>query len=720
MAGSASRDGPNLILAATCAAILISHHVASRACRDALFLSHFPATELPKVMLAAAVFGLPLVLVLSRAVARVGPGLLIPGFIALSGGLHALEWMLLARAPGVAATVLYLHATVATGIAVSGFWSLVNERYDPHTVRRATVSIAAGSGLGGLAGGLFARYYGVYAGPGAMLPVLTGISLLAAVVMRALSRPRTASAAERPESTHTRSASGSSYLRSIAVLVVLTGLSSALVDFVFKVQISAAAPSGESLVIFFSVFYTVTSVASVLLQLSLARWVLADLGLGFALAAMPTALFGLGLLGMVLPKAWVFVLLRGTSKTLETSLFRSAYEPLYAPLPVGQKRATKTLIDVAGDRLGEAVGSGLVLAVAFYAPALATPVGLTTAIVAALVCIVLSRRLERGYVSELAASLKSGRITLNLADAKDATTRLTLSQTQLELDREALLRQIAELRARAEPAGTAADPKIPATPPARMTRIAELESGDVARVLAALGGPPLEPELVSLVIPLLEHDATADAAGQALRKVVPKSVGQLLDALLDPSRPLVLRRRLPRVLRVYPHPRVVRGLGDALEDPEFELRYRAGLALREVVRQKASLRPAKNVVLRAAEREVEASHAVWKARTAALAAEQDGDEIGPSRASVLPDRALDHVFTLLGLAFDSEAIELARRALSAGDPKLRGTALEYLEHVVPEPIRAGIWPYLQAGRPPKAAAERSPSEIVADLRRSMG
>jgi hypothetical protein len=157
-----------------------------------------------------------------------------------------------------------------------------------------------------------------------------------------------------------------------------------------------------------------------------------------------------------------------------------------------------------------------------------------------------------------------------------------------------------------------------------------------------------------------------------------------------------------------------------LEDPEFELRYRAGLALREVARQDASLRPPKNVVLLAAEREVEASHAVWKARTAAIAAEHDGDEMVSSRGSVLPDRALDHVFTLLGLAFDSEAIDLARRALSAGDPKLRGTALEYLEHVVPDPIREGIWAYLQAGRPPRPAAHRSPSEIVADLKRSMG
>ena len=86
----------------------------------------------------------------------------------------------------------------------------------------------------------------------------------------------------------------------------------------------------------------------------------------------------------------------------------------------------------------------------------------------------------------------------------------------------------------------------------------------------------------------------------------------------------------------------------------------------------------------------------------------------------LPDRALDHVFTLLGLALAAEPVELARRALSTSDVRLRGTALEYLEHVVPEPIRTGIWPYLQAGRAQGQARKRSASEIVEELSRSFG
>jgi AAA family ATP:ADP antiporter len=700
--------------------MLVVHLVASRACRDALFLSHFPANELPKVMLAAAAVGLPLVLVFSRAVATYGPGLSVPVVVALSGLLHAGEWALLTRAPRSAAVLLYLHATVATGVAVSGFWSIVNERFDPHTVRRIAGGVAAGSALGGLSGGLFARFFGAHAGPGAMLPALAVVSLFGAGLLRALSGARHAGDAPGPEATDVRSVTASSYLRSIAALVVLCGFASALVDYCFKTQVAMQATSGHALVSFFAVFYAITSVASVLLQLSIARWFLAELGLGLALAALPAAMLGFGALGVLVPKAWVFVVLRGTSKTLETSLFRSAYEPLYAPLPLRQKRSAKTLIDVAGDRLGEAIGSGWMLVVGVFLPVLGMRAALVAIVAAAAVSVWLALRLERGYVSELAASLKSGRLRLDAADVKDATTRLTLSQTQLELDRDALLRQIEELRARADRPATGAAVTLPPTPPALAARIAELESGDAARVVAALAGPPLELETVSFVIPLLEHDATADAAGRALGKIAPRIAGQLADTLLDTERPLRLRRRIPRVLSGCPHPRVVRALGDALQDAEFELRYRSGLALRELVRADARLKPASNVVLRAAEREVEASNAAWEARTAALRIESDGPDVVSRQGTVLPDRALDHVFTLLGLAFDSDAIELSRRALSTSDSKLRGTALEYLEHVVPEPIRAGIWPYLQAGRPPRPVAVRAPREIVDDLKRSMG
>ena len=114
---------------------------------------------------------------------------------------------------------------------------------------------------------------------------------------------------------------------------------------------------------------------------------------------------------------------------------------------------------------------------------------------------------------------------------------------------------------------------------------------------------------------------------------------------------------------------------------------------------------------------VDSSRTAWKACSTSLDA---GDPLDSTGRVTLSDRALDHVFTLLGLALDPEAVELARRALSTSDARLRGTALEYLEHVVPEPIRSGIWPYLQAGRAPGQAHRRTAAEAIEELSKSFG
>ena len=53
---------------------------------------------------------------------------------------------------------------------------------------------------------------------------------------------------------------------------------------------------------------------------------------------------------------------RGGESVFRSSLFRAGYELFYTPIPAAEKRAAKSIIDVAFDRLGDAVGGGLVRA----------------------------------------------------------------------------------------------------------------------------------------------------------------------------------------------------------------------------------------------------------------------------------------------------------------------------------------------------------------------
>jgi hypothetical protein len=83
-------------------------------------------------------------------------------------------------------------------------------------------------------------------------------------------------------------------------------------------------------------------------------------------------------------------------------------------------------------------------------------------------------------------------------------------------------------------------------------------------------------------------------------------------------------------------------------------------------------------------------------------------------------RSLEHTFTLLSLVLEREPLQIAFRGLHAGDAKLRGTALEYLESVLPPDLRERLWPYLEPERRSRAAPRppRDREQVLNDLLRS--
>ena len=154
----------------------------------------------------------------------------------------------------------------------------------------------------------------------------------------------------------------------------------------------------------------------------------------------------------------------------------------------------------------------------------------------------------------------------------------------------------------------------------------------------------------------------------------------------DHARSHVTQRRGGRLYHV------VAVLCDALADEEFEERFRAGLALRSVLDRDGRRLPLE-LVCEAIQREMDAR--------------SFGDE------------PLKHVFTLLSLALEREPVELSLRALDSDDQKLRGTALEYLENVLPANVRDSLWPHVGGHRlRAKGPALRPREQIVDELKRS--
>ena len=151
------------------------------------------------------------------------------------------------------------------------------------------------------------------------------------------------------------------YLRNLAALVLLGTAGAALMDYMFKAQAVASFGRGDS--------------AAALLRDLLRRhqpdhvrhpdvaragsrsrssaWRSARARPRWRCSPAASArIAGTGLASAIVA--------RGGESVFRGSLFRSGYEIFYTPIPPNEKRAAKSLIDVGFDRLGDAVGGGLV------------------------------------------------------------------------------------------------------------------------------------------------------------------------------------------------------------------------------------------------------------------------------------------------------------------------------------------------------------------------
>jgi len=120
------------------AALLLAHQVAGKALRDVTFLTSWSSTALPLMTVGTAAFTGVLVPVVSRLMARFSPVRVVGAGFALSAAAHVLEWRCYDLS-GWTAVIIYLHLAGVGAVLLSGFWSLIAERFDPAGARAAGV-----------------------------------------------------------------------------------------------------------------------------------------------------------------------------------------------------------------------------------------------------------------------------------------------------------------------------------------------------------------------------------------------------------------------------------------------------------------------------------------------------------------------------------------------------------------------------------------------------
>lgn len=710
---SSARDARLDVLAATAASTaMIAQQVAGKATRDALFLAQFDVRRLPGMMIVGALISFGAALIAARALAAHGPRRVARYAFLLGALAFALEFAASFISKRSLAIVVYLHMALFGATVISLFWSLVNERFDPHAAKRAVARIAAGGTLGGVLGGVIGWNVASLTSVRGMLFVLAILNLIAlAAVSRISPGERTtdpaSSRAPAPETVGAgiRALRVQRYLLTLAVMVALVACIEALADYVFAARVREHVQDGRKLMAFFSAFHTVVAIATFLAQAGLSRRALERFGLAGTIAGLPIMVLLLGGIAVEAPTLIAIVVFRGGEAVMSNSLWRSAYELLYTPVAQDKKRPMKTMIDVGCDRLGTLVGAGIVLAV--LALALPPTTLLIVAMVLACATLLAARRLQRGYVAALEESLRAGAVRLEGAEIFDATTRDTVrASTAVRPQHLPMHAQIAEKVA--PPARRSGEPLLQA--------IDDLISDDRLRVQRVLCAGEDDPRLAPFVLPLLGRAETRGEALAWLRRLAPRIEGLLLDALADRSNHACVRRRIPRILRAEPSRVAAEGLIRGLADELFDVRYECGLALARMVEKSPTIDIPSKPVLEAVRRELAIERTILQAEP--LLDPIDDEPDAPIFQAELRDRAnrgLEHVFTILSLMLDREQLRTAFRALTSPDESLRGTALEYLENVLPAEIRDALWPYVTGRRRPPREAQRPPHEVLKDL-----
>ena len=644
------------VLAATAAAgAMIAQLVFGKAARDALFLSTFRVSYLPAAMICTVGVSAIAVLALSRAMTRHSPARVVPWLFVVSAALFVAEALLCLWSLRFATAVFYVHMGVFGATVISSFWSLVNERFDPHTARRAVGRIASGGTLGGIVGSVIAWRVSALTGVPGLLLLLAGMNTLCFWGTLPLRAKNAHHDEPRPSRESSPPFLGLSYLREtpylrhLGWLVGLAALTSSLLDYVLAAR-AASFASGRSLMAFFAILYMSIALLGFLVQVLLTRISLEKLGVSGTVTTLPVAVAGAGVLAFALPGLVTVVALRAAEAVLQNSLFRSGYELLYTSIARERKRSLKLLIDVGFDRAGIAIGSAFTLLVIWLLPGFAERLLLGGIVMTAVAGVVIARRLHAGYVSTLEESMRTRTEHVEATEAVAGTARRNLTPTDARLDKPNIVRRAArELgRRRRQGRGTRSSRRTRRAPRfdsrASNRATSRAFAGCFRRIRSML-------RLVSHVVPLLAVDELARDVVQTLRSVGSRVSGQLVDTLLDPSQDVVVRRRIPRVLRACDSKVAVTGLTSALADEFFDIRHQSGLALVRITERKPDLSPSEADVLAAVLREVAKDQETWDSQRLQDALDDDDgehtDDIMRERS-----RSLEHVFTLLSLVHE--------------------------------------------------------------------
>ncbi len=404
--------------------LLVAAHGVLETARDGLFLTEQPVTRLPWLYLAVTAG----VLALTPLQRRLWSGqtrAALPVTLIASGAVTLAFWVG-TRSHG-AVLAFYVWTALFSSLVFVQFWLAADEAFGVAEAKQTFGFLAAGGLVGAVSGSAVARLVLGYADPRVLLLISVALTFGAAGLGYVVGRRCHDGPVTIPEMTVTSAVPGymrrDPYLRSLALLALLTAASATLIDYLFKAAVASGVPPDRIPRMVANV-YLGQSTLALLVELVVVRSVLQTTGVTRSLALLPLVVLG-GASGYAVGGGLVVLLaLKILDGGLRPSLYRVGTELLFLPIGAAERRVIKPSIDTLGQRGGQAIVSLLLLGV----PQLpdGARMGAVTILLAAVgvVWVGAARVLRRHYLNRFQEQLGAGRVqmggvrSLDLASAE--------------------------------------------------------------------------------------------------------------------------------------------------------------------------------------------------------------------------------------------------------------------------------------------------------------
>jgi AAA family ATP:ADP antiporter len=345
---------------------IIAGHTILETGRDALFLARLPASQLPWVYLAMALIAVLLSEMPSSGAKRRFRGRRLSAALVGAAAVTFGFWIFGSWKSPWALRALYVWTGLVGNVVILELWLILGEVFTITQAKRIYRVVGAGSVLGAVAGAALARSISLRLDADDLLlaaaAVMLATGLGPALLLRhpeGVQRPAPGriplSLAEIREQLQKHP-----YVTRLAGLTLVSTIALTLADYVFKSAVARSIPAAE-LGSFFATFYMVLNLLALVSQLFLVRFLLRTLGLHGTTYVLPVMLaLAAGAVAFSGRLVAAF-LLKGADGVFRQSVHRTTTELLALPIPDGLRARVKPLIDVLGQRAGQALASVFIL-----------------------------------------------------------------------------------------------------------------------------------------------------------------------------------------------------------------------------------------------------------------------------------------------------------------------------------------------------------------------